>query len=60
MDQNGYPDLLVGAYDADTVVLLRARPIVGIKTSISPEQNLRNIDPSKGGCSKDPNSNWTW
>ncbi|XP_071812224.1 integrin alpha-8-like isoform X2 [Apostichopus japonicus] len=27
-DQNQYPDLLVGAYESDTVILIRTRPIV--------------------------------
>ena len=60
MDTNGYPDLLVGAYDEDTVVLLRARPIVDINTSVRPELSLRNIDPLKSGCNKFPNSHYTW
>lgn len=60
MDQNGYPDLLVGAYEADTIVLLRARPIIDITTEVQPEESLRNIDPSRKGCAKDRTSNYTW
>lgn len=60
LDQNGYPDLMIGAYDVDTVVLLRARPIINITTSVEPAANLQNIDPSRMGCAKHPNANHTW
>ncbi|XP_075237654.1 multiple edematous wings [Lycorma delicatula] len=59
LDQNGYPDLLIGAYESDSVVLLRSRPIVGLVTTIGPENSLRKIDPTKPGCSKDPDSEFT-
>lgn len=35
VDQNGYPDLLVGAFGADKAVLYRARPIVSTNASLS-------------------------
>ncbi|XP_064455272.1 integrin alpha-PS1-like [Ornithodoros turicata] len=54
MDANGYPDLLVGNYEADSVILLRSRPIINITTSVSGE--LTNIDPNRPGCSSDPGS----
>ncbi|XP_077299623.1 multiple edematous wings isoform X2 [Arctopsyche grandis] len=59
MDNNGYPDLLVGAYEQNSVALLRARPIIDIKTSVNRPETLKNIDPSKHGCPLDPQSNLT-
>lgn len=67
MDKNGYPDLLVGAYDDDAVALLRARKIIDITTSIrylkkngTYQEKIEAIDPSKFGCMEDPTSNYTW
>ncbi|XP_014367387.2 integrin alpha-PS1 isoform X1 [Papilio machaon] len=59
LDANGYPDLLVGAYENSSIALLRSRPIIDIKTSIKPSNTIINIDPSKQGCTKDPTSNYT-
>lgn len=60
LDENGYPDLLVGAYESDAVVLLRSRPIVGIRTNVHPEKNLVNIDPNGQGCDRDREYKHTW
>ncbi|XP_026672705.1 integrin alpha-PS1 isoform X2 [Ceratina calcarata] len=66
MDQNGYSDLLVGAYENDAVALLRARKIIDISTSIRYlkkdgmyQEKLEPIDPNKMGCPEDPSSNHT-
>lgn len=59
MDENGYPDLLVGAYDSDAVLVYRGRVIMDISTEIT-GPGLKNIDPSRQKCVVDPSSNATW
>lgn len=58
IDDNGYPDLLVGAYNSSAVIGLLSRPITNIKTEVKILE-LKNIDPSKIGCKNDLNSNLT-
>lgn len=59
MDNNGYPDLLTGAYNSDMVILFRTRPIIDIKIKISGKE-LVNINTNKKGCASDVTSNNTW
>ncbi|XP_078051152.1 multiple edematous wings [Augochlora pura] len=66
MDQNGYADLLVGAYENDAVALLRSKKIIDITTYIrylkrngTYQEKIEPIDPNKFGCSEDPDSNYT-
>ncbi|XP_050530461.1 integrin alpha-PS1 isoform X2 [Daktulosphaira vitifoliae] len=59
LDQNDYPDLIAGAYESDVAVLIRARPIVDITTSITPIENLQNIDSTKYGCPFNKSSSYT-
>lgn len=53
MDQNKYPDLVVGSYADDSIYILRARPIVEIFTKI--EGNLTKIDPNRTTCNGERN-----
>ncbi|KYN02758.1 Integrin alpha-PS1 [Cyphomyrmex costatus] len=66
MDQNGYSDLLVGAYENDAVVLLRSKKIIDISTYIRYakkdgiyQDTIEPIDPNKIACLADSNSNHT-
>lgn len=59
MDNNGYPDLLVGAYSEDMVLVYKTRPIIDIEITIVSDE-LKNINTSKHGCKGDRHSNSTW
>lgn len=64
MDNNKYPDLLIGAYEDAAVFLLRARKIIDISTYIRQNGIIVNktepIDSNKFGCTGDRDSNFTW
>lgn len=60
MDDNGYPDLLIGAYESDKAFFYRTRQIVDIKVDVFGEE-LKNINVTRKGCKADPtNTNVTW
>lgn len=58
LDENQYPDLLIGAYDSAVAVALLARPITNIRTEVVSTE-LKNIDPSQEGCRSDRGTNAT-
>ena len=49
LDDNTYPDILVGSYDVDKVALLRTRPIIYLhsKITVSPEKLNMSADSQK-------------
>lgn len=53
MDINGYPDLLIGAFESEAVVLLRTRPIIEITSNVGPSSALKRIDPTVPGCNSE-------
>ncbi len=57
MDSNGYPDLAVGAFKSNAVVLLRSKPILHIKSYVNNNQSIQEIDQKIKQCKQDPNSN---
>jgi len=60
LDQNGYPDLISGAYESDMAILIRARPIVNLTIIVGHIENIRNIDPTNTGCLDNKTSSVTW
>ena len=59
MDDNGYPDLVIGAYNSSVAVALLSRPIISIQTSVPKKGEIKAIDPSVKGCEGDLFSNAT-
>uniref|UniRef100_A0A3B3SBJ2 Integrin, alpha V n=1 Tax=Paramormyrops kingsleyae TaxID=1676925 RepID=A0A3B3SBJ2_9TELE len=48
IDQNGYPDLLVGVFGADTAVLYRSRPVVRVTATLDSIPSMLN--PEQKSC----------
>ena len=51
MDMNNHSDIVVGAYESDTAVIIRARPVVDIITWFGKKPS--SIDPELYGCEGD-------
>ncbi len=52
MDLNNHSDVVVGAFESDAAVILRARPVVQVLTWFG--DRPRKIDPESVGCAADP------
>ncbi|XP_069683383.1 integrin alpha-PS2 isoform X1 [Periplaneta americana] len=50
LDENEYPDLVVGAYEADTAIFLRARPVVKLKAYVNFRNDSKQISLDTKGC----------
>uniref|UniRef100_A0A674MIR2 Integrin, alpha V n=1 Tax=Takifugu rubripes TaxID=31033 RepID=A0A674MIR2_TAKRU len=48
IDQNGYPDLIVGVFGADKAVLYRARPVISVNASLDISPQI--INPEEKTC----------
>uniref|UniRef100_A0A3Q2DV53 Integrin, alpha V n=1 Tax=Cyprinodon variegatus TaxID=28743 RepID=A0A3Q2DV53_CYPVA len=44
IDQNGYPDLIVGAFGADKAILYRARPVINVNATIEITPSIINSE----------------
>lgn len=47
IDQNGYPDLLVGVFGADKVILYRTRPVIGVNATLDISPQVLNPEERK-------------
>lgn len=50
LDKNGYPDLVVGAYQADTAVFIKSRPIVRVAPSLRLEPDIIKLEEKNKNC----------
>ncbi|KAM9850867.1 integrin alpha-V [Aulostomus maculatus] len=48
IDRNGYPDLIVGVFGADTAVLYRARPVINVNATLDITPQI--INPEEKTC----------
>ena len=51
MDSNKYPDLAIGVLNSNMIVVLRARPVVRLRTWLKNNASLQELDHKKGECS---------
>lgn len=49
VDNNSYPDVLVGAFESDSVALLYSRPIITLKSKITLDPEIIDLN-AKSNC----------
>lgn len=59
IDDNGYPDLVIGAYNSSAAIALLSRSIISIHTNVPKKGEIKAIDPSLKGCADDTFANAT-
>ncbi|XP_075237231.1 uncharacterized protein LOC142333690 isoform X2 [Lycorma delicatula] len=57
LDNNQYPDLVVGAYESDTTVFLRARPVVKMQATVNFNVESKQVILEEKNCTLKDN---TW
>ncbi|XP_028391032.1 integrin alpha-PS2-like [Dendronephthya gigantea] len=57
VDTNGdqYPDIAIGAWDSDRVMLLRTRPIINVMATLTLSKKQIPVDNFTADCPNDPN-----
>ncbi|XP_048754476.2 integrin alpha-8-like isoform X3 [Ostrea edulis] len=50
LDKNGYPDLVVGAYESDTAVFVKSRPIVRVAASLRLDPDIIKLEERNKNC----------
>ncbi|KAI5709932.1 hypothetical protein M8J75_004281 [Diaphorina citri] len=50
LDENQYPDLVIGAYESNTAFVLRSRPVVKVKSSLSFSSDSKQIFLEEKNC----------
>ncbi|CRK96534.1 CLUMA_CG009900, isoform A, partial [Clunio marinus] len=59
IDGNGYPDLVIGAYNSSASVALLSRSIISLQTTVPKKGDIKAIDPAVKGCAVDVFSNFS-
>ncbi|KAF4525253.1 hypothetical protein B566_EDAN012788 [Ephemera danica] len=50
LDENEYPDLLVGAYESNTIVYFRSRPVVNMNAQLTFSSEVKQINLEETTC----------
>ena len=56
MDINGYPDLVVGAFGVDKLLMLRARPVINVISRMQSSPSIIDTQDSRYQCEDRPDT----